>query len=101
MHVPLLDLRAQLDGLESEIKQAVNDVIDSTRYIGGPKVEELERAIVLNLEKTHNLTEHAGASSLAVALKIKDRLRGKKVALVMSGGNISVPQLRTALSRAS
>jgi threonine dehydratase len=63
--------------------------------------EELERAIVLNLEKTHNLTEHAGASSLAVALKIKDRLRGKKVALVMSGGNISVPQLRTALSRAS
>ena len=63
--------------------------------------EELERAIVLNLEKTHNLTEHAGTSSLAVALKIKDRLRGKKVALVMSGGNISVPQLRTALSRAS
>ncbi|MCH8205703.1 MAG: threonine/serine dehydratase [Chloroflexi bacterium] len=63
--------------------------------------EEMEQAIVLNLEKTHNLTEHAGASSLAGALKIKERLRGKKVALVMSGGNISVPQLRTALDRAS
>ena len=61
--------------------------------------EEMEQAIVLNLEKTHNLTEHAGASSLAGALKIKERLRGKKVALVMSGGNISVPQLRTALGR--
>ena len=63
--------------------------------------EELEQAIVLNLQKTHNLTEHAGASSLAGALKIKDRLRGKKVALVMSGGNISVPQLKTALDRVS
>ena len=61
--------------------------------------EEMEQAIVLNLEKTHNLTEHAGASPLAGALKIKERLRGKKVALVMSGGNISVPQLRTALGR--
>lgn len=61
--------------------------------------EELEQAVVLNLEKTHNLTEHAGASSLAAALKIKDRLRGKKVALVMSGGNISVPQLKSALAK--
>ena len=61
--------------------------------------EELEQAVVLNLEKTHNLTEHAGASPLAAALKIRDRLRGKKVALVMSGGNISVPQLKSALAK--
>ena len=59
--------------------------------------EEMERAIVIHLEKTHNLTEHAGAASLAGALKIKDRLRGKKVALVMSGGNLSLAQLRAAL----
>ena len=59
--------------------------------------EELTRAMVLNLEKTHNLTEHAGAASLAAALKIKDRLTGKKVVLVMSGGNVSLGQLRAAL----
>jgi len=53
---------------------------------------------VTHLEKTHNLTEHAGAASLAGALKIKYRLRGKKVALVMSGGNISLEHLRTALN---
>ncbi len=39
---------------------------------------ELEQAIVLHLEKTHNLTEHAGAASLAGALKLRERLRGKK-----------------------
>ena len=59
--------------------------------------EEMDEAVVLNLECTHNLTEHAGASTLAAALKIKDRLAAKKVALVMSGGNISVSQLKAAL----
>jgi threonine dehydratase len=61
--------------------------------------EEMERAIVLHLEKTHNLTEHAGAASLAGALKIKDRLRGKKVVLVVSGGNITLSQLRALLQQ--
>ena len=59
--------------------------------------EELARAVVLHLKSTHNLTEHAGAASLAAAIKLKDRLRGKKVALVMSGGNITLDQLRAAL----
>jgi threonine dehydratase len=59
--------------------------------------EEMEQTVVLHLEKTHNLTEHAGAASLAAALKLKDRLRGKRVALVMSGGNISLDHLKKAL----
>lgn len=61
---------------------------------------EMEQAIVTHLEKTHNLTEHAGAASLAGALKIKDQLRGKKVALVMSGGNLSLDHLKKALANA-
>ena len=59
----------------------------------------MNEAVVLHLEKTHNLTEHAGAASLAGALKIKDRLKGKKVALVMSGGNISLQHLKAALKQ--
>ena len=62
--------------------------------------EEMEQAIVLHLEKTHNLMEHAGATSLAAGLKIKERLAGKKVALVASGGNISLEHLRAALDGA-
>ena len=43
--------------------------------------------------------EHAGAASLAGAIKIRDRLAGKRVALVASGGNISLQHLRAALAR--
>ena len=59
--------------------------------------DEMNEAIVLHLEKTHNLMEHAGAASLAAALKIRERLAGKRVVLVASGGNISLDHLRAAL----
>ena len=45
------------------------------------------------IEHTRNLVEPAGAAPLAAALKLRDRLRGKRVALVSSGGNISPAQL--------
>jgi threonine dehydratase len=60
--------------------------------------DELKAATLLALEKTRNLVEPAGAASLAAALKIRDRLAGKKVALVMSGGNITPPQLQALLN---
>jgi threonine dehydratase len=37
---------------------------------------------------THNLAEGAGAAALAAALKEKAKLRGKRVGLILSGGNI-------------
>ena len=83
-------------GMGYELPQAIlKDVLDDFVLVTD---DEMDRAVVTHLEKTHNLTEHAGAASLAGALKIKDRLRGKKVALVMSGGNISIEHLRTALN---
>jgi threonine dehydratase len=60
--------------------------------------EEIYRAIVLYLQKTHNLAEGAGAAPLAAAVKIRERLQGRKVALILSGGNLSLEQLRVALS---
>ncbi len=63
--------------------------------------EEMNAAIVTHLEQTHNLVEHAGAASLAGALKIRERLAGKKVVLVLSGGNLSVEHLRVALAQAT
>jgi threonine dehydratase len=60
--------------------------------------EEMRQAIVLMLEKTHNLAEGAGAASLAGAVKLKERLAGRKVALVLSGGNLSMDKLRWALA---
>jgi len=58
---------------------------------------EIQRAIVAMIEKTHNLVEGAGAASLAAALQVRDRIAGRKVAIVCSGGNISLEQLADAL----
>ncbi len=60
--------------------------------------EEMAQAILAYLELVRNLTEEAGAAPLAAALKIKERLKGKKVALILSGGNISLERLRSVLS---
>ncbi|MBN1963778.1 MAG: pyridoxal-phosphate dependent enzyme [Anaerolineae bacterium] len=62
-------------------------------------VEEADiyRAIVTLLEHTHNLVEGAGAIPLAAALQVKADLQGKKVVLVISGGNLSLARLRSAL----
>jgi threonine dehydratase len=43
---------------------------------------------------THNLTEGAGAAALAAALQEKAKLRGKRVGLVLSGGNIDFDLFR-------
>ena len=54
---------------------------------------ELREATRLMIEHTRNLVEPAGAAPLAAALKLADRLAGRRVALVASGGNISPAQL--------
>ena len=59
--------------------------------------DEIRGAVVRMIEGTRNLVEAAGAAPLAAALKLRDRLAGKRVALVCSGGNISLPQLRELL----
>ena len=60
--------------------------------------KEMAQAVTTLLECTHNLVEHAGAAPLAAALKLADRLEGKKVVLVMSGSNITIDQLRAVLA---
>jgi threonine dehydratase len=60
---------------------------------------EMLAAIALYAEKAHTLSEAAGAAPLAAALKLRDRLADQTVALVLSGGNITVAQLREAIAQ--
>jgi threonine dehydratase len=53
--------------------------------------EEMREAIRIIFSDTHNVAEGAGAAPLAAALQERDRLKGKKVAVVQSGGNIDRP----------
>jgi threonine dehydratase len=60
--------------------------------------EEIMRAIVWMIERTHTLAEGAGAAPLAAAYRMRDELKGKKVGLICSGGNTSLEHLRLALA---
>ena len=55
---------------------------------------DLRDATVLMIGGTSNLVEPAAASTLAAAMKLRDWLAGKRVALIQSGANISLDQLR-------
>lgn len=63
--------------------------------------EEIAKAIILLLQTTHQVAEGAGAAATAAALKIKEQIKGKKVALVLSGGNISFDKLKEIITKYS
>src|SRR6202163_156570 len=50
--------------------------------------DEIRVAITALWTDTHNLAEGAGAAALAAALQDKPKIRGKRVGLILSGGNI-------------
>ncbi len=56
--------------------------------------EEVAAAIRGYWEDTHNLAEGAGAAALAALLQERERMRGKRVGLVLTGGNIDLALFR-------
>jgi threonine dehydratase len=59
--------------------------------------EAMRQAVRLYLEKAKTLAELAGAAPLAGALQVKEQVRDKTIALVLSGGNISPEKLKHCL----
>lgn len=57
------------------------------------------QAIVTMIATTRTLVEHAGATPLAAAESMREKIRGKRVVLIASGANLTVEQLKTTLAR--
>lgn len=72
MNVPLVDLKAQLMTIEADLKRAVNEVIDSGRYILGPKVEEFEARIAEYIGTRLAIGVSSGTDALLVSLMALD-----------------------------
>ena len=60
--------------------------------------QEIAAAVRLVVGVTHQLVEGAGAMGLAAAIKLGERLAGKRVAVIFCGGNMDTTMLRRILA---
>jgi threonine dehydratase len=60
---------------------------------------EIEAAMRAYYTDTHNLAEGAGAAPLAALLKEKDKMAGRKAAVILSGGNVDTQIYRSVLAK--
>lgn len=60
--------------------------------------QEIMRGMLAWIEYAHTLAESAAGAVLALAYQLREQLRGRKVALMLSGGNSSLEHLRRALA---
>ncbi len=71
------------------------DLLDDFILVGD---EEIDEAVRLLARHAHVVAEGAGAAALAGAVKLRQRLQGKNVVSIVSGGNIPLPRYAAVLS---
>jgi dTDP-4-amino-4,6-dideoxygalactose transaminase len=81
MAVPLLDLTRQYEPLREEIRQAIDRVCDSQRFILGAEVDDFERESAAALETLHAVGVTSGTDALLVALMALGIGQGDEVVL--------------------
>ena len=87
------------DGVACRVpaKEALDVIRRGADRIVKVSEDEIADAIRIYYSDTHNLVEGAGAASLAAAAKENDRVRGSRIGLVLTGGNIDAPIFQTIL----
>jgi len=85
--------RTFADGVACRVPspQALDIILKGAARLVRVAEDEIAEAVRVYYRTTHNLAEGAGAVPLAAALKEKPRLAGKRVGLILSGGNIDMP----------
>lgn len=68
MNVPLVDLQAEYTQCDAQVRQAVEDVLASRHFIGGPAVAALESEMADYCRCTYAVAVSNGSDALLVAL---------------------------------
>jgi dTDP-4-amino-4,6-dideoxygalactose transaminase len=79
MHVPLLDLSKQYCALGDSIREEINGVLASGRFILGPKVETFEKAMCAYCDTAHAIGVSSGTDALLAILMALGIGRGDAV----------------------
>ncbi len=82
------------------VAEAVAMINEGAERIVTVSEDEIKAAMRAYFTDTHNIAEGAGAAPLAALLQERDKMAGKKVGLVLSGGNIDVSIYREILAEA-
>jgi threonine dehydratase len=84
------------DGMATRVpdQEALEVILKGATRIVLVNDNEVAGAVRAYWTDTHNLAEGAGAAALAAAVKERSRLRGRKIGLVLSGGNIDFDLFR-------
>jgi threonine dehydratase len=88
------------DGMACRIPnpEALEIIAAGTHHIVRVSDLEVEAAVRAYHEDTHNLVEGAGAAPLAALCQEHDQQRGKKIGLILTGGNIDRKNYAAILS---
>lgn len=77
-------------------KPIIDEHVSQVLTVDEPAIEQ---AVNLYLEVEKTVAEGAGACSLAALLQHRDKFEGKRVALILSGGNIDPRLLSSVITR--
>ncbi len=88
------------DGLACRVPHpdALDIILGNVARIVLVSEEEIAQAMRAYYEDTHNLAEGAGAAALAGALQEKSLLHGKRIGIVLTGGNVDRPTYLAVLN---
>jgi threonine dehydratase len=94
--VPTNSADTLADGMATRVpdQEALEVILKGVARITLVNDDEIAAAVRAYWTDTHNLAEGAGAAALAAAVKERSRLKGRKVGLVLSGGNIDFDLFR-------
>ncbi len=82
MNVPFLDLKAQYGGIKNEIQNAIQEVLDSCAFAGGPFVEKFEKEWAAYCGTKYAIGVGNGTDALWLALLALGVGRGDEVITV-------------------
>ncbi|MEW6601344.1 MAG: aminotransferase class I/II-fold pyridoxal phosphate-dependent enzyme, partial [Nitrospirota bacterium] len=77
--IPMLDLKAQHDPLNEEIKAALRDILNSSRFILGPNVSSFEQEVASYCGVSGAVGLGSGTDALYLALRALDIKEGDEV----------------------
>jgi len=78
-NIPMVDLKTQYESIRSEINIAIQEVLDSAYYIGGPQVLKLQKGLEEYLGVRHAIPCANGTDALQIALMSLDLKKGDEV----------------------